>query len=108
VVVIYNRGVGAACSSPAGFVDIGVGTQVTVKNETGTVIGSTQLQSGHEVPAGIAGHPDYDLCRYDFIPISGVPDASFYGIEVAKRGPVNYSAAQMRQSAWHADQRVGS
>ena len=108
VVVIYTEGVGAACSSPTGYEDIGAGTQVTVKNEAGTVIGSTQLQSGHEVSAGLADHPEYDLCRYNFGPITAVPDASFYGIEVAKRGQVNYSAAQMRQSGWHADQRVGS
>jgi len=83
------------CSPKAGYDDIRAGAQVTVTDESGTVLGLGSLTE-----SGLwAEEPDTLLilsdCRFDFE--VAVPEgAKFFGVEVAHRGVVRYTAEQAK------------
>jgi hypothetical protein len=81
------------CAPKAGYDDIRADAQVTVTDESGTVLGLGFLtESGLWVE-----QPDTLLilseCRYDFS-VSVPEGAKFLGVEVAHRGVVRYTAEQ--------------
>lgn len=84
------------CLNDPGFSDLTAGTQVVVKDSTGTVIGTgalgfnaqqTQIQSSLQ--------PGLSVCIYPFT-VTGVQGGEpRYGIEVSHRGTVWFSAKQI-------------
>lgn len=83
----HNDRVGGCQMQESGYSDISKGTQVTVTNESGTIIGSTSLGEGSSSPRG-------DGCLWPFT-VPDVKNASFYTITVSHRGPLTFSEAQM-------------
>ena len=79
------------CSGAGGFSDIEAGKQVTVMDATGKVIGVGALGQGTS-----SGEV---TCRFSFS-ITGLPEADFCGIEVQRRGRLNYSLADMKKKGW--------
>jgi hypothetical protein len=97
--------VGARCYGLDGYSDIGPGTQVTVRNESGTVIGTAALGAG-TVEAWPQVGPRARRCVFPFH-LAGLPDASFYGVEVSDRGEVRYPRAQLEGNGWHVAVHLG-
>jgi len=90
--LLDNDTASSDCHGQGGFGDIDQGTTVTVKNESGTILGSGALSAGKADSLGFT-------CTYKFA-INGVGDAKFYAIEVSHRGSVSYSASKMDSLNW--------
>jgi hypothetical protein len=98
--LVVNEDPYNACVLSGSYSDIRVGTQVTVKNESGTIIGSGELFS-----------PTYDSaaleCSFPF-EITNLPDASFYVVSVSQRDSHTYQASDLTAKGWHFDVSLGS
>jgi hypothetical protein len=90
----------ATCEGTGGYSDIHPGTQVTVKDEAGVIVGSGTLGAASS-PADTR-YP----CEYPFS-ISEVGPAKFYSVEVGKRGALTYSAADMDKMGWKVSLTLG-
>ncbi|MCA0328832.1 MAG: hypothetical protein LCI03_02890 [Actinobacteria bacterium] len=82
------------CDPKDGYDDISDGAQVTITDESGKVIALTELRN-----VGLwADKPDTLIvlsdCRFDFF-VDVPATADFYGIEIAHRGVVRYSKADL-------------
>ena len=91
-----------SCQGTGGYDDIRDGLEVAVTDAAGTVIGLGRLSSkpGEDTFAGRR------TCEYEFT-VSGLPDASFYGVEVGHRGVVRFSAADLAQKGWAVEVELG-
>jgi hypothetical protein len=89
---------GTTCSGTGGYSDIGDGTDVTVKDGAGKVIGTGRLSTNVE------GSQDTG-CAYDFT--VAVPDADFYVVAVSHRGELTYSRDEMQQHDWKVGFTLG-
>lgn len=79
-----------------GFSDIQNGTQVTVTDASGTLLGTGTLKHGHADLNGI---------EWDFT-IRQVPDTKWYQIEVGRRGAVDYTRAKIAKQNWNVAEKV--
>lgn len=90
---------GISDAEVVGFDDISTGGQVVVKDESGTIIATGTLASGTLVRSSSWSEQSIRglACEYSFT-LSGLPDASFYGIHVgdSTRGDVQFSRDEMR------------
>ena len=93
--------VGASCSGDGGYSDIDEGATVSVKNQSGTLIGSGRLG-----PGKIEGDV-LKACVFPF-EVTGVKDAEFFQVEVSRRGGLSYSKADMEQKGWTVSASLGS
>ncbi|HEY5193592.1 MAG TPA: hypothetical protein VIJ39_06935 [Solirubrobacteraceae bacterium] len=85
-------------AAESGFSDIGAATQVIVKNENGTLIGSGSLGPGRK--------ERQVECLFSFT-ISGLPKARFYGIAVSHRGEQDESFQDLVKSNWNVNLTLG-
>lgn len=99
---LYSQGFkGGDCTSDAGFTDIAAGAQVTITDQSGTVIRTGALNGGHTsatLPDLNGGDDFANKCSYHFL-IDGVPgDAANYGVSVGNtfRGTVHFNREQLR------------
>lgn len=88
------------CTGTGGYSDIASGASVTVENQSGTIIGTGTLGPGRVGP-GFAN------CVYTFV-VPGLPDESFYQVEVTHRGFVSYSRADIVANKWIVEMTLGS
>jgi hypothetical protein len=72
------------CQGSGDDEDIGPGTSVTIRNESGSTIATGSLEAGVGASGG---------CAYLFA-VNGVPDAKLYRVEVSDGGEVEYSLAR--------------
>jgi hypothetical protein len=82
---------GEPCEGSGGFNDIVAGAQVTVTDAAGNVVALGRLRQG----AYYDDFPDINGvtgCRFEFT-VEDVPEGSLFGIEVARRGVVQFSRA---------------
>jgi hypothetical protein len=95
-VTVVVRIAGSDCEGSDGFSDINSGTQVIVKDASGTIVGTSALGTGTEVPP-----PDSSshACSFSFS-VSSLPDASFYSVEVGHRGAQTFSKSQLEAMNW--------
>ena len=93
--------VGASCSGDGGYSDIDEGATVSVRNQSGTLIGSGHLG---------AGKIEGDVLKACVVPfeVTGVKDAEFFQVEVSRRGGLSYSKADMEQRGWTVSASLGS
>lgn len=100
--------VGQPCTGYSGYDDIRPGAQVTVKDQTGTIVAVGQLDAGVSLRAetrvlsGIAG----TRCRFPFT-VGGIPDRPFYEVTVANRAPIRYAKADLEAQSWSLDLSLG-
>jgi hypothetical protein len=92
-----------SCTGFEGFDDIRHGAQVVVKDQNGTVIGTGTLSSGRTTRK--LGDVALE-CTFRFS-VSGLPKATFYSIEVSKRGAQQYSYDKLVRSGWNAALSLG-
>jgi hypothetical protein len=92
---------GPGCAGKGGYDDIRNGLDVTIKNESGTILATGSLTS--RTPSEITR-----TCTFTFT-VPGVPDdATFYVVEVGKRGELTYSHADMEAANWRVEFTLGS
>lgn len=80
---------GASCSGTAGFDDIREGTQVVIRDETGTTVGVGRLENARSLGS--------TTCVFSFT-VTGVEGgADFYDVEVSRRGGITFSQEELEQ-----------
>lgn len=84
------------CRGLRAYDDIRDGAPVIVKNEASVIIASSVLANSQR----------HGACVFRF-DIPDVPDATFYSIEVTKRGAVTHSKADMEASGWAVSLTLG-
>lgn len=87
---------GGGCQGTSGYDDVEPGLQVTISDQSGTVIGNGALDSGEVQEAG---------CVFRFQ--VNIPVASFYKVAVGRRGEISYSLDQMKQASWSVELSLG-
>jgi hypothetical protein len=83
------------CRGTGAYDDIKAGAEVTVKDESGKIIGTSQLT---DQPIRV---PE-DKCVLDF-KVTSLPVADSYSIAVGRRGAITYSHADMQKAKWVVD-----
>lgn len=78
-------------------ISLGPGTQVTVRNESGTVIGTTVLSKGKITTAG---------CVFTFS-AADIPSATFYTFDIAGIPGQPVPAAKLIADGWKVDLTLG-
>lgn len=78
----------APCKGTGGYDDIGQGTQVTVTDEAGKVVGVGALGAGQY--NSVSGS-----CTFEFTVAGVAPGRAFYGVEVAHRGVIRYEGGKV-------------
>ena len=91
------------CSGTGGYSDIGVGTNVVVRDATDTIIGTAPLTMDPAGPEPVASG-NYQ-CGYAFT--VSVPDSAFYTVEVSHRGALTYSRADLESKSWRVSLNLG-
>lgn len=84
---------GGACTTYGGYSEIGNGTTVTVRGADGDIIATGSLGPG----TGSSGS-----CVFGFS-VPDVPRSEFYTVEIAKRGPLTYSADEVESGSIHQE-----
>jgi hypothetical protein len=88
----------AGCIGQGGYSDIGPGTPVTLKNASGTILGAASLGSGSASTG---------TCLWS-VTLRDVPlDEDFYSAEVADRGAITHSLAELRSNNYQFDVSLG-
>jgi hypothetical protein len=90
----------ADCVPDPGYDDIVAGTQVTVTDETGRLIGVGTL--AHASP----GFVNFQ-CMFTFS-VAGLPDAAFYGLTVGRRAGPTYSLTELQGAGWNVQLSIGT
>ena len=78
------------CLPEDGYDDVFTGTQVTVKDGAGKILGTGDLDYDETSPGNTESHCEF---VFDFT----VSSAAFYEIEVAHRGSLTYSAEELSE-----------
>lgn len=89
------------CMGMGGYEDLQAGKQITVRDETGTMIGVGGLEPIYLPSEGI----DNQRCVFTFT--IDVPEARFYTLEMERRGVLTYSKAELDTAEWHIDLSLG-
>jgi hypothetical protein len=87
---VTNLGSGR-CEGDGGYSDIHSRTQVVVRDESGTILATTNLGDGELVDSG--------TCEFEF-DLPALPRANFYAFEIARRGELTYSFSEMEDYGW--------
>lgn len=90
---------GIGCFGQRGYDDIAVGMQLTIKDETGKIIGVSELKPDTTLGTGS------DRCKFIFI--VDVPESEFYTIESGRRGGLTYSHADLEERDWVVELSLG-
>lgn len=99
---------GAQCVADGRFDDIDETAEVTVKNQSGVIIATGMLRSGHttievtgiEVDSNGLGEDGVGAqCVFDFT-LTDVPRAKFYKIEIGRRQGPTFSYSEMAAVEW--------
>ena len=92
----YTNTDDGSCTGEGGFDDIREGTQVTVKDGGGAIIGTGRLGAG--IRPGQKGNTLL-VCVFEFsVPVPA--ELPFYTIEIADRGELTYSLEELRGLDW--------
>jgi hypothetical protein len=88
------------CHGSGGYVDIDQGTPVTVRDESGDVIGEGKFGVGKPTGSAIGGKLGYhSACVFRFV-VRNVPVSATYTFEVSKRGGLTYTYQELAKSKW--------
>lgn len=86
---------GGDCYATDGYDDIRSGAQVTVKDETGTVIALGSVDPGHVLESSSYGAM---TCIFGFHAGDVPENKAFYTIEVSHRGELRYTRGDLAQA----------
>jgi hypothetical protein len=103
--VFSPRSFGARCDpADAGYPDIHAGTPVTIRDGTGTLLGSAALAGGTLRKGALRGRDDDCVFSYSLT----VPERDAYRIEVGRRGVVRFQRSELERTGWQADLTIGA
>jgi hypothetical protein len=95
------------CHGSGGYVDIDQGTPVTVRDESGDVIGEGKFGTGKPTGAAIGGKLGYhSACVFKFV-VRNVPVSATYTFQVSKRGGLTYTYQELARSKWQLGAVLG-
>lgn len=80
------------CYGEGGYGDIESGLAVVVKDGSGIILATGNLENGQRSPAG-------GSCTFDFR-IRDIKQSGFYSVEVGRRGSLSYSHSEMLSNNW--------
>ncbi len=86
------------CFGLGGYDDIMSGAQITIRNESGDVVAVTELQPD---PLSEAT----DECKFQFV--AEVPHATFYSLEMGRRGDMTFSFDELEERGWFVELGIG-
>jgi len=89
----------AGCRGDGGYSDIRSGMQITLRDETGRVMGTTSFPVGRVEGAGLR-------CVFEF-EFTDAPEAEFYTLDSGRRGELTYSVAELEDRGWHVGIDIG-
>ncbi len=106
-------GIWTGCVGLGGYEDFGPGMAVVIRDADGTIIatgatrslGSDLLDGDPFLAAALQGFVE-DVCRVVF-EIPGVPDSTFYTIEVGRRGNLTFSRDELATAGWTVEMSLG-
>lgn len=90
---------GRPCHGTGGYSDIQEGTQITLSDGNGKVIGTSALESGK-----VTGPSE---CDFVFT-IKNVPKVDFYKLEISHRGQLSYSYSDLQSTGFLVFPTLGS
>lgn len=97
---VSRSSVSSECHGLGGYADMDIGTQFSIKDAAGTLIGFGALTDSHYGPApfhcSLQGRAE------------NVPDAPIYSVEVGRRGTINFTRAQLEANGWLAQLTLGN
>lgn len=98
--VVADPSDGSCTSGDGGYDDISEGAQATLTDESGTVIGTTQLEAGKQGDSAT-------VCdfSFDFGTVTAKP--KFYSVQVSHRGTITDSAAELEANDWLFELTLG-
>lgn len=82
------------CHGTGGYDDVKAGTQVTVKDAAGKVVGVGQLGQGTATIGWMGGEQTATQCTFP-LKVNNVPAGDFYEVQVGGRKPIAVTAAQV-------------
>ena len=88
---------GSYCYTTGGYSDVNSGTNVTVKNGEGKLLGITDLSSGETAGS-------YS-CKFSFE--MEVANSEFYSFDIGNRDEVSYSKDELEAKGWSLDLTLG-
>lgn len=91
--------VGDSCEGTGGYSDMSIGTQFTIKDAAGTLVGFGALTIADYGPRAFE-------CSLQG-KATGVPDLPIYSVEVGRRGTVNFQRADLEADGWLARLSLG-
>lgn len=111
---------GQPCAGENGYNDIHGGTQIVVKDNTGTIIATGALEQGkgvkpdmnaellklHEQIGTESGRGTPLECKFA-VTIENVPKSNFYMIEIGRRRAMTYKAEELQQNNWKLELSLG-
>jgi hypothetical protein len=97
---------GAPCTGQGGYGDIREGAQITVKDETNTLLAVGHLEPGITYEVRRTQFTAYSYCHFSFA-ITSVPDRPFYQVEASHRGAWSYQRDDLHSRAWRVDVSIG-
>jgi hypothetical protein len=89
------------CLGAQGYGDINPGAQVRIRDQSDEVIGVSELKG----PTGSIDDTNTH-CTFEFT-AAGLPDATFYSIEIGNRGSASFSAAELEANDWSVALQLG-
>ena len=96
------RGSNSNCYGTGGYSDIRSSMAVTVKDEKGNIIGTSNTGSGYRPNNEYSGIS----CIFDF-EVTNIPKSDFYSVEIGRRGQVNYSFSKLEDNDWEVSLILG-
>jgi hypothetical protein len=96
---------GIQCIGQGGYDDLKYETQVRVLDQSGVILGVTQLGNGEGVREGRAIPT---ICRWEFS-VDVPADRDFYSVEVSdrRRGQLSYSRSDLDSTDWYVEISIG-
>jgi hypothetical protein len=95
------------CSGTDQNSDLATGAQVTVTNESGTIVGATTLADDQDATAQVLASPGPNAllplyatnCYFEF-QLTSLPAAAFYTVKIGSRTGTTYPLQQLQQDGW--------
>jgi hypothetical protein len=100
-----HRNYGGPCKgADVDYPDIRQGTTVTVRDGTGSLLGTVALEGGTLRKGPLRGKDDDCVFSFSLT----VPERDAYWIEVGRRGVVPFPRTELERSNWKADLTIGA
>jgi hypothetical protein len=100
-----HRNYGGPCKgAEVDYPDIRQGTTVTVRDGTGSLLGTVALEGGTLRKGPLRGRDDDCVFSFSLT----VPERDAYWIEVGRRGVVPFPRTELERSNWKADLTIGA